>query len=235
MESRMERSISLFTGTAKSKVIATVKIDDMEYTITGEGFACPTEGQQNLELHCSGTSALPINWCILGTIIQCNFKLFTQYKGSNEYDFFKTSFPGGLKVEYVGSFVDGAEVSGNSTMSYVKDTVICRCSIQCKGFSEESPARAHDLGQTLTCYEVVEGLRADEVTSQVSLEWLDGYNQKYACRLNSSVKSSGSQGNFSPSRHFIGHHFKVTDKSPNNLHFAQRLKSRACSINYYKN
>nr|AOI27772.1 putative nonfluorescent protein [Ctenophora sp. C WRF-2014] len=234
MDARMERSASFFTGTAKSKVIAEIMVDDTEYKVSGEGFACPLEGHQTLELHCSGTKAMSINWSILGTIIQSNFKLFTQYTGSCVYDFFKTSFPGGLKVETTASFSDGAVIRGNSSLTYVKDTVICRCNIQCEGFCEESPARARDLGQTLPCYEVIEGYKADEVTCTMDLEWNDSDKQKYLCRLESSFVSGGT-GNFAPPRHFIGHHFKITDKSPNNLHFAQRCKSRANRISYYKN
>nr|AOI27766.1 putative nonfluorescent protein [Ctenophora sp. B WRF-2014] len=234
MDCRMDRAESVFTGTAKSKVIADILFDEEAFKITGEGFACPIEGHQTLELNCSGTKPLPINWNIFGTIIQSNFRVFTQYRGSGMYDFFKTCFPGGMKVELLGSFTDGAVISGTSTISHVNDIVICRCNLKCEGFSEESPARAHDLGPTLPCYEVVDGIRADEVSSTIDLEWKDGDNQKYLCRLESTVRSAGS-GNFAPARHFIGHHFKVTDKPTNNLHFAQRLKSRASVINYYKN
>ena len=52
-------------------------INDLQ--VTGEGFACPLEGSQTLELN--SAVSVPINFNILGTIIQGNFRMFVQYTG----------------------------------------------------------------------------------------------------------------------------------------------------------
>nr|AOI27785.1 putative nonfluorescent protein [Leucothea pulchra] len=235
MDHRMERAESMFTGNAKSKVIAEIHFEDdpeSSYKVTGEGFCQPMEGTQSLELNC--TRSLPINLNIVGTIIQTNFRMFTQYTGSMVYDFFKTSFPGTMTIESDGKFCDDMTVRTSCTITLVKDAFICRCQVYFEAVSEESTAMSEGLSCVLPCFEVLDkGDRADEATSTMDLVWrsLD-LSGKYSCRLNSIVKSTG---NFAPPFHFIGHEFKLTEKSENNLHFAQRQKSRATVINYYKN
>nr|AOI27778.1 putative nonfluorescent protein [Haeckelia rubra] len=232
MDHRMERADSMFTGTAKSKVIGDINFgEDENVKITGEGFACPLEGSQTLELN--SPKSLPINMNILGTIIQSNFRMFIQYRGSSVYDFFKTSFPGTMVVETEGDFSDGTSVRGTSTLTYVKEALICRCQLTLEGFTGDSIANQDDLSPTLPCFEVIDaGSKADEATSSMNLTWKSSSNEIYKCDLRSVIRSVG---NFSPSHHFIGHEYKVTDKSGNNLHFTQKVKSRATVINYYKN
>nr|AOI27779.1 putative nonfluorescent protein [Haeckelia beehleri] len=232
MDHRMERAESMFTGTAKSKVIAEVQITEGEdIKITGEGFSCPLEGSQNLELNSS--TSLPINFNIVGTIIQSNFRMFTQYTGNTVYDFFKTAFPGTMVVELEGSFCDGLSLKGSCTLTYVKDALICRCQLTFDGLTEESLARQDDLSPTLPCFEVIDaGSKADETSSFLSLVWKTSSGERYRCDLRCVVRSVG---NFAPSHHFIGHDYRVTEKSTNNLHFTQKVKSRATVINFYKN
>ncbi|KAL5247743.1 hypothetical protein ACHWQZ_G019583 [Mnemiopsis leidyi] len=237
MEHRMERAEAMFTGTAKCKIIAEIHFDndpDTSYKVTGEGFAQPLEGSQTLELN--STHSLPINLSILGTILQTNFRMYTQYTGTMVYDFFKTSFPGAMSVEMTGKFDDGLVVRATCTLTHVKEALICRCQVHFEGMTDESLVGSEDLSCTLPCFEVVDkGTKADEAVSTMDLVWRTGNSEmggKYGCRLNSTIKCSG---NFAPSFHFIGHEYKLTEKSENNLHFAQRQKSRATVINYYKN
>nr|AOI27767.1 putative nonfluorescent protein [Beroe abyssicola] len=232
MDHRMERAEAMFTGTAKCKVIAEICYGENDTVkITGEGFACPLEGSQTIELN--SPTYIPINFNILGTIIQTNFKMFVQYGGNTAYDFFKTAFPGTMVVEVDGIFCDGVSVKGTSTLSYVKETLICRCQLTFDGLTDESIVRQEDLSPTLTCYEVIDaGAKADEALSAVDLVWRSSCGEKYRCRLSSVIRSSG---NFAPSHHFIGHEFKVTEKSENNLHFTQKAKSRATVISFFKN
>nr|AOI27788.1 putative nonfluorescent protein [Ocyropsis maculata] len=235
MDHRMERAESMFTGTSKSKVIADIHFGDdpdMTFKVTGEGFAQPLEGSQSLELNCS--TPLPINFNVVGTIIQTNFRMFTQYTGSMVYDFFKTSFPGQMNVEMDGTFTDELTVKVSCTLTYVKDCLICRCQVHFENLTGECPAASEDMSATLPCFEILDkGEKADECRSSVDLVWRTGHTaEKYSCRLNSVIKCAG---NFAPSFHFIGHDFKLTEKSENNRHFTQRQKSRATIINYYKN
>nr|AOI27784.1 putative nonfluorescent protein [Lampocteis cruentiventer] len=232
MDHRMERAESMFTGTAKSKVIADIHFgDEHSYKVTGEGFSQPLDGAQTLALNCG--KSMPVNFNIIGTIIQTNFRMFTQYTGTMMYDFFKTSFPGTMTIDMEGRFSDGLVLTATCTLTYVKDTLICRCQLTFDGLLEESVACSDELSPTLPCYEVIDkGDKADEASSSLDLVWRTDLGGKYSCRLESVVKCGG---NFAPSYHFIGHDFKVTEKSANNLHFAQRLKSRASVINYYKN
>ncbi|XP_063692937.1 uncharacterized protein LOC134824886 [Bolinopsis microptera] len=231
MEERMDRGKFEYRGNTKSKVIADVHFeDDSSYKVTGEGFAQPLDGCQNLELNCN--SPLPINFNIVGTIIQTNFRMFTQYTGTMVYDFFKTGFPGSMNVELEGKFTDGMTVRATCTLTHVKETLICRCQVHFEGVGEESLAKSEDLSQTMPCFEVVDkGDKADEALTNIDLVWRTG-SGSYSCRLNSLIKCAG---NFAPPFHFIGHEYKLTEKSENNLHFAQRQKSRGTVINYYKN
>nr|AOI27775.1 putative nonfluorescent protein [Deiopea kaloktenota] len=235
MDHRMERAESMFTGNAKSKVIAEIHFEDdpeSSYKVTGEGFSQPLEGSQSLELNCA--RPLPINFNIVGTILQTNFRMFTQYTGTMVYDFFKTSFPGTMTVEMEGKFCDDMTVRATCTLTHVKDTLICRCQVYFEGLNEESLSMSEDLSCTMPCFEVLDkGDKADETLSTMDLVWRTGdMSGKYSCRLTSLVKCTG---NFAPPFHFIGHEYKLTEKSENNLHFAQRQKSRATVINYYKN
>nr|AOI27768.1 putative nonfluorescent protein [Beroe forskalii] len=232
MEHRMERAEAMFTGTAKSKVIADICFgEDHMVKVTGEGFSCPLEGAQTLELN--STVPIPVNFNILGTLMQSNFRMFVQYLGITAYDFFKTAFPGTMVVEMEGSFSDGLTVRGTFTLSYVKDTLICRCQMVFDGLTDESTSMQDDLSPTLTCYEVIDaGTKADEALSAIDLVWKSSCGERYRCHLNTVIRSPG---NFAPTHHFIGHEYKVTEKSDNNLHFTQKCKSRATVINFFKN
>nr|AOI27791.1 putative nonfluorescent protein [Velamen paralellum] len=235
MDHRMERAESMFTGNAKSKVIAEVHFEDDEespYKVTGEGFSQPLEGSQSLELNC--TKPLPINFNVVGTLIQSVFRMNTQYSGTMVYDFFKTSFPGTMNVEMEGTFCDEMTVKATCTLTYMKDHLICRCQMHFEGLQEESQAKSEDLSAVMPCFEVLDkGDAADETSSTIDLVWRTGdMAGKYKCRLSSTIKCAG---NFAPQFHFIGHDYKLTEKSENNLHFAQRQKSRATVITYYKN
>nr|AOI27780.1 putative nonfluorescent protein [Hormiphora californensis] len=237
-EQRLERADSIFTGTTKFKVVAELTFEeDLVIQVNGEGTASPREGVQTMELSCAKYAG-PINLNIIGTIIQTNLRAFTGYTGSNLYDFFKTSFPGSPKTEIEAMFVDGAIVSGSCTLSFVKSTLMCRFKLAIAGVSEDSPARSPNLKETLTCFEVLdEGAKKGEVMTSVDLTWEVGTTGgRYSCRMDTRA-GSGDHGapNFTPPRHFIGHHFKVLEHTPDNRHFAQRLKSRATSINYFKN
>eukprot|EP00116_Pleurobrachia_bachei_P013155 sb/3473417/ len=98
---------------------------------------------------------------------------------------------------------------------------------------ESSPARSLKLGEALTCFEVVdEGAGKDGVLTTTDLSW-PMVNERYSCRMD--TRTASFEGNYLPSRHFIGLQFKVLEHSGDNHHFAQRLKSRATTINYYKN
>nr|AOI27773.1 putative nonfluorescent protein [Ctenophora sp. K WRF-2015] len=232
MQSRMERAESVFAGNIKSKLVADLVYNEKVYKLSGEGFANPHEGQHTLELHCFGTEACPLSWFVLGPIIQYPFRVFTQYTGSGMYDFFKTSFPGALTTDTLCTFSDGATITGTQNMTFVKDIVICRAELQCEGFSGESLALSQELGQVMPCYEVIDGIGIDGVSSYMDLEWGSSDGDKYSSRVQSVIKS---KANFAPQRHFIAHHSKVLEKSQNNLHFSQRDKARANVINFYKN
>nr|AOI27765.1 putative nonfluorescent protein [Bathocyroe fosteri] len=232
MDNRMERAEGTFTGTSKSKVIADIDLgDDSDgYKITGEGLGQPLEGTQSLELN--SARDMPVNFNILGTIIQGNLRMFTQYTGTMVYDFFKTCFPGTMTTEFTGTFSDGVKLEGCCTITHVKDTLICRCRATFDNLSEESPCCSGDLGPTLPCYEAVDkSSQADQAASVVDLAWRSGAD-KYTCRLESTIKCPG---NFPPQLHFIGHDYKLTERTSGNRHFAQRIKSRASVINFYKN
>nr|AOI27771.1 putative nonfluorescent protein [Charistephane fugiens] len=234
MDSRMERAESVFAGTTKSKLIADLTFGDNTYKLSGEGFANPHDGQHTLEMHCYGTEPVPVNWCIIAPILQYPFRVFTQYTGTGMYDFFKTSFPGGLVTEMVATFKCGGIISGTHNISYVKDTVVCRAQLVCENFSTESVALSHGLGPVLPCYELIDGVGVDEVSSTMDLEWKDNNAVSYKCRLESEISSNGA-ANFSPLRHWVAHDSKVVDATPNRLHFSQRDKARANVINFYKN
>nr|AOI27789.1 putative nonfluorescent protein [Ctenophora sp. M WRF-2015] len=232
MDSRMERAESVFAGNIKSKLIADLLYDDKMYKLSGEGFANPHNGQHTLELHCFGTEACPLSWFVLGPIIQYPFRMFTQYTGSGMYDFFKTAFPGGLTTDTVCTFSDKAKITGSQTITFIKDTVVCRAQLECEGFNEECIALSEELSQVKPCYEVIDGIGVDIVSSTMDFEWGSSDGAKYSARVESVIKS---KANFAPQRHFIAHHSKVLEKSPNNLHFSQRDKARANVINFYKN
>nr|AOI27792.1 putative nonfluorescent protein [Ctenophora sp. T WRF-2014] len=242
MNSRMERAEGTFTGISKSKVIAQVELgkEGEGYKITGEGYGEPLEGTQALELSSvlatpSATPSvpgMPVNFNIVGTLIQSNLRMFTQYRGAMAYDVFKTCFPGTMTTEFTGVFSDGVKVGGSCTITHVKDTLICRCQVRFVNLAPESLCYSDELGPTLPCYEAVDrGARVEEVTTVMDLVWRSG-TDKYTCRLESTIKCPG---NFSPQLHFIGHDYKLTERSSGNQRFAQRIKSRASVINFYKN
>nr|AOI27777.1 putative nonfluorescent protein [Euplokamis dunlapae] len=230
MDSRMERAESVFAGSIKSKLIADLVYEDQTYKLSGEGFGNPQEGQHTLEMRCFGTEACPLSWFVLGPVIQYSYRMFTQYSGNGMYDFFKTSFPGGLSTESVCTFNDGATITGSHNISFVKDIVVCRSKLECAGFNDESLALSQELSQVKPCYEIIDGSGVDAVSSSVKLEWDLSDGDKYSAQVESVIRS---KTNFAPQRHFIAHHSKVIEKSQNNLHFSQRDKSRANVINFY--
>nr|AOI27776.1 putative nonfluorescent protein [Dryodora glandiformis] len=232
MDHRMERAESMFTGTSRSKVIADIEFQPGTIIkVTGEGYSYAREGQQTLELN--SITSLPVNFGIVGTLIQTSFRMYTLYPGNMIYDFFKTSFPGTMNVEMKGVFSDGMTMDSVCTLSFVNGTLICRCQMKFDNLNSDGICVSEELTPTLPSFENIhQGDTADEVQTWMDLVWGVGDGSRYSCRLDTVVKCGG---NFAPCHHFIGHDFKLTEKSANNMHFAQKVKSRATRINYYKN